>query len=234
MGELVDSRALRAARVVAHAEGEEHQHGSAVRLELEHEDHPEPTIGRRHVDLHAVWKDGAVVAVLGDAAQLCDRDTVSLVVLARCLCGLAAGRGAGGEVFPQASESKCVLARRSVSPTRLRLVVGREHVRLVLAPERLGLLSRRVEQAGALADRLSGGVRHERKLPTGLPVGHDVAAVDVAAELDVRLLGHASMMAGDPVPRQSVAWAAQAIRPLLTSASLARPEGCLWTPDMRQ
>jgi hypothetical protein len=68
MGELVDSRALRTLGVMAHAEREEHQHGPAVGLELEHEDHPEPTIGRRHIDLHAVWKDGAVVAVLGDAA----------------------------------------------------------------------------------------------------------------------------------------------------------------------
>lgn len=45
-------------------EGESARNG----LELEHENHPEPTIGRWHIDLHAVWKDGAVVAVLGDAA----------------------------------------------------------------------------------------------------------------------------------------------------------------------
>jgi hypothetical protein len=68
MGELVDSLAPRALRVMAHTEGEEHQHGPAVGLELEHEDHSEPTIGRRYVDLHAVGKTGAVVAVLGDAA----------------------------------------------------------------------------------------------------------------------------------------------------------------------
>jgi hypothetical protein len=47
MGELVDSRALRALGLMTHAEGEEHQHGPAIRLELEHEYHPEPTIGRR-------------------------------------------------------------------------------------------------------------------------------------------------------------------------------------------
>ncbi len=63
--------------------------------------------------------------------------------------------------------SKCALARRSVSPTRLRLVVGREHVRLVLAPERLGLLGRRVKQASTLADRLGRDVRHERQLAAG-------------------------------------------------------------------
>jgi hypothetical protein len=34
------------------------------------------------------------------------------------------------------------------------------------------------------------------------PVGHDVAAVDVVAERDVRLLGHVSMMAGDSISRQ--------------------------------
>jgi hypothetical protein len=68
MGELVDGWALRVSGVVAHAEGEEHQHGPAVRLELEHEDHSKPAIRRWHVDLHAVWKDGAVMAVLGDAA----------------------------------------------------------------------------------------------------------------------------------------------------------------------
>jgi hypothetical protein len=50
----------------------------------------------------------------------------------------------------------------------LRLVVGREHVLVVLAPEHLRLLRRRpVEQAGALADRLGGGVRHERQLAAG-------------------------------------------------------------------
>lgn len=115
---------------MAHAEGEEHQHGPTVRLELEHED---------------------------------------------------------------------------VSPTRLRLVVGREHVWLVLAPERFGLLWRRVEQAGALAYSLSGSVGHERQLPAGPSVGHDVAAVDITAELDMRMLDHGSMMAGDRADRQAVA-----------------------------
>jgi hypothetical protein len=84
---------------MAHAGGEEHQHGSPVGLELEHEDHPEATIRRWHVDLRAVWKDGAVVAVFSDAAQLRDRDAALLEVLARCFGGLPAGGGAASEVF---------------------------------------------------------------------------------------------------------------------------------------
>jgi hypothetical protein len=66
VGELIDGRAPRISGVVAHAEGEEHQYGPPVRLELEHEDHPEATIRRRQVDLRAARKDGAVIALLGD------------------------------------------------------------------------------------------------------------------------------------------------------------------------
>lgn len=40
-----------------------------------------------------------------------------------------------------------------------------------------------VEQSGALADRLGGGVGHERQLTAGTAIGQDVAAVDIAAEL---------------------------------------------------
>jgi hypothetical protein len=51
----------------------------------------------------------------------------------------------GVEVRPGAALAVC---------HRLRLVVGREHVRFVLAPERLGLLGRGIEQPGALADHV--------------------------------------------------------------------------------
>lgn len=121
------------------------------------------------------------MSVLGDAAQLCDRDAVLLVVLACCLCGLVSRGGCAGEVFlPGVGVEMCSGAALSVAHG-LRFVVGRKHVWLVLAPERSGLLGRRVEQAGALADRVSGGIRHERQLAAGPTVGYDVAAVDVAA-----------------------------------------------------
>jgi hypothetical protein len=68
VGELIDGGAPRVAGMVAHAEGEEHKHRSPVGLELEHKDHPEATVGRRQIDLSTVWKDGVVVAVLGNAA----------------------------------------------------------------------------------------------------------------------------------------------------------------------
>ena len=48
-------------------------------------------------------------------------------------------------------------------------------------------------------DRLGGGVRYECQLTAGTAIGHDVAAADITAELDVHLLDHAFMMAGGTV-----------------------------------
>jgi hypothetical protein len=48
------------------------------------------------------------------------------------------------------------------------------------------------------------------------PAGDDVATIDVADELDMRLLAHSSMMAGDPafanLCRLLQAWSASAAR----------------------
>jgi hypothetical protein len=51
-------------------------------------------------------------------------------------------------------------------------------------------------------DRLGGGVRYECQLTAGTAIGHDVAAADITAELDVHLLDHAFMMAGGTGLRQ--------------------------------
>jgi hypothetical protein len=108
-----------------------------------------------------------------------------------------------------------------VSLTRLRFVVGREHVRLVLALERLGLLGRWVKQAGTLADRLSVCVKHERQLAAGPAAGQDTATVDIAAELDLRLLDYASMMSGSesPAADRTIGWRPLALAQLIVRRS---------------
>jgi hypothetical protein len=129
-------------------------------------------------------------------------------LLARCRRGLrynvtgraasAACAGSAAEAF-QGSAAELCLAPRATSPTSLRLLVGWEHVVLVLAPERLRLRGRRIEQTRTLADRVGGSVWHERKLAAGSPIGNYVAAVDIAAELDVSMLDHAAMMTDSTV-----------------------------------
>lgn len=139
------------------------------------------------------------MAVLGDSAQLSDREAVLLVVLAWRVDGLATGGGGAGEVFFPGVGVELRSGATLSFAHGLRLVVGRKHMRLVFAPERLRLLGRGIEQARALADPLSGGVGHKRQLSACSPIGHDMAAADVAAELYMRMLAHASTMAGATV-----------------------------------
>jgi hypothetical protein len=71
--------------------------------------------------------------------------------------------------------------RRPAGGNGLRLVVGRQHVGLVLGPE-----------LGGLKHRLPGSVGHERQLTARSLVGHDLETAYVAAELDIRLLCYVS------------------------------------------
>lgn len=136
-----------------------------------------------------------VAPVLIDTAQLRDRDATSLVLPACDLGRLVSGGCRAGEILLPGVGVEMRPGAALRPAHRLALIVGREHVRLVLAPERLRLLRRRIEQPCTLADRLCRGVGDKRQLAGRLAAGDHITAVDIAAEHDVRLLAHGSMMA---------------------------------------
>jgi hypothetical protein len=126
--------------MVAHAESEIHKTWPALDLDRS-EDHPEASCRWRQVDLRAVGQHRAVPAVLLYAPQVLQRDAAALIVPSGDFGCLATGGRAAREVF---LPSLLIEVRGKAAPAgsaqRLRLVVGQEHVRLVLAPELGGLL----------------------------------------------------------------------------------------------
>ncbi len=123
--------------MVTHTKGEVREDGTPIGLELEHEDHPKAPVGLGEVDLRTVGQVCLIVAVLGYAAQLLDRDALPLVVSSSRLGRFAPRRSRASEISSQASGSKCARAPGLSFDAGLRLVIGGKHVRFVLAPERL-------------------------------------------------------------------------------------------------
>ncbi len=126
--------------MVAHAEGEIPELWTTLDVD-DPEDHAEAPGRLGEVDLGAVGQHGPVPSVLLYAARVLERNPVPFVVPSGGFGCLAPGRRAACEVF---LPGILIEVRREAAPAAsghgLRLVVGREHVGLVLAPELGGLL----------------------------------------------------------------------------------------------
>ena len=126
--------------MVAHTEGEIRELWTALDVD-DPEDHAEAPDRLGEVDLGAVGQHGPVPSVLLYAARVLERNPVPFVVPSGGLGCLAPSRRAAREVF---LPGILIEVRGEAAPVGsghgLRLVIGREHVGLVLAPELGGLI----------------------------------------------------------------------------------------------
>lgn len=175
MGDLVDGRGFRGARVVTHAESDAPQARQPV-LDDEDEDHSEAAGWRRQVDLEAFVKRGLVPALGIASTQLCERHAVGFVKPSRGECDCASIGAGSLQVIRERRLVEVDLGMAPPGGYSSALAVRRQK-RPVLGLERRELLRCRSPLAVAGGDALDAEVSSVRSSTAGQQLGELVELV---------------------------------------------------------